>query len=303
MALLTDSLALGQAGRAPLADYFVLGSRLKSAGDSATQVLFLQVAWALWGLDNALAGTPAQRDLRKYARARLGPMLAKLGWKASASDSATTLNLRGELIGVLGRFGDEPTLSKSAALFAAERKGGPAIDPSIRPAVLGNVARRADAAVFAEFVRRMIAADRVEDREVYASALANVENPDLARRFLALSLEDTLPPDIASSLPGRLAGSPAHGELAYTFARDHFDVLARKQSEQGRAHLLPDAASGFNDEARAATLIVDQQRLVGAAGDLAAKGVAGEIALRSRIKSRNGVTLTGDLARIAAASR
>jgi hypothetical protein len=31
---------------------------------------------------------------------------------------------------------------------------------------------------------------------------------------LDLSLEDTLPPDIASSLPGTLAESPAHGELA-----------------------------------------------------------------------------------------
>ena len=296
MALLTDSLALGQAGRAPLADYFAIASRVRSAGDAATQVLFLQVEYALSGLDNALAGTPAQGDLRKYARSKLGPMLARLGWKVSPSDSAVALNLRNELIAALGRFGDEPTLRKSAALFAAERRGAPAIDPSIRPAVMANVARRADAEIYAALVRRMIAAERVEDRKLYASALANVENPVLARRLLDLSLEDTLPPDIASSLPRMLAQSPAHGELAYTFTRDHFDVLSRKRTEGGRAYLLPGAASGFNDEAHATALLADQQRLIGAAGDKAAREAAGEIELRGRIKSRNGASLAADLA-------
>jgi aminopeptidase N len=275
----------------------VLAHRLQPATDPATQVLYMQAAFALSGLDNALAGAPAQRELRKYARGRLSPMLARLGWKVSPADGAVTRNLRGELIETLGRLGDEPTLRKSAELFRAERRGGARIDPSIRPAVMANVARRADADVYAELVKRLAAAERAEDRELYASALAGVEDRDLARRLLALSLEDTLPPNVAASLPGMLAQTPAHGELAYAFTRENFDALARKSSEWGRAYLLPRAASGFNDEAKVAALLADQQRLVGAAGDRAARQTAGDIEFRSRIKARNGTSLSADIAR------
>jgi len=291
MALLTDTLALAQAEVLPLGDYFALVTQLRPSGDPATEVLYMQAINALFNLDNALAGTQAQTELRRFARGNLGPMLSKLGWNASKSETAVTLNLRKELIENLGRFGDEPTLRKSAELFAEERKNGSSIEPSIRPAVMANVARRADADVYTELVRRMMAADRVEDRELYASALGNVEDPELARRFLALSLEDKLPPDLASSLPGMLARLPAHGELAYTFTRDHFDALSLKQSEWGRAFLLPRAAATFNDAERARTLLSDQPRLVGEAGDKAAKEMAGDIELRSRIKSRNGASL------------
>jgi hypothetical protein len=162
---------------------------------------------------------------------------------------------------------------------------------------MANVARRADADVYAELVRRLIAADRVEDRRLYAAALANVENPELARRLLALSLEDTLPPEIAGSLPGRLAGSSAHGEMAYAFTRENFDALSRKESEWGRAWLLPNAAMGFNDEARARTLLIDQKRLVGDSGDKAAKETAAAIELRSRIKTREAAALAISLSR------
>ncbi len=303
MALLTDTLALAQAGRLPLADYLALAASLKPSRDAATQVLFQQKVWALQGLDIALEGTPAQRDFRKYARGGLRPMLSQLGWTAAAADGAVTLNLRNSLIEALGQFGDETVLRKSAALFAAERKGGPAIDPTIRPAVMGNVARRADAEVYAELVRRLKSADRVEDRWLYASALGHVESRELAQRLLALSLEDTLPPDIASRLPRMLADATVHGDLAYAFTRDHYDALAAKESEWGRSNLLPGAASNFNDAAKAAAMLGDQKRLLGAAGDKAASETAGDIELRDRIKSRNGATLSADLARIGAATR
>jgi aminopeptidase N len=267
MALLTDTLALGQAEVLPLGDYFALVAQLRPSVDQATEVLFMQTINAFFNLDNALAGTQGQTELRRIARASLAPMLSKLGWSASKSETAVTLNLRKELIENLGRFADEPTLRKSAELFAEERNSGSSVEPSIRPAVMANVARRADTDVYTELVRRMMAAERVEDRELYASALGNVEDPELARRFLALSLEEKLPPDIASWLPGMLARLPAHGELAYTFTRDHFDALSRKQSEWGRAFLLPRAAATFNDAERAKTLLSDQQRLVGEAGD------------------------------------
>jgi hypothetical protein len=156
---------------------------------------------------------------------------------------------------------------------------------------LANVGRRADAEIFAELVKRMTTATRVEDGWLYAEALAHVEDAVLARQFLALTLGDTLPTQMVSWLPGMVAGNHTHGAMAYGFVVDNFDVLSRKTSEQGRPHLLPSAASGFNESARATALIADQKRLLGDAGEKTAKQAAAAIELKSRIRTRDGASL------------
>ena len=125
LALLTDTFALGQAGRIPLAEYFALLGQLRPARDPATLVLFLQADYALSNLNGAMYGSPAQKALHAYAQRKLGPMLGHLGWTVAPSDTAVALGLRNELIEALGMFGDGATLRKSMALFTAERNGGP----------------------------------------------------------------------------------------------------------------------------------------------------------------------------------
>jgi ERAP1-like protein len=241
--------------------------------------------------------TPAQKALHGYARNKLGPMLGQLGWSISPSDTAVALGLRNDLIEALGMFGDEATLAKSMYLFKAERKGGPAIDPSIRPGVMANVGLQADAEIFAELVKRMTTATRVEDGWLYASALAHVEDAALARQFLALIIGDTVPTQMVSWLPGMVAANFTHGAMTYAFVLDNFDALSRKASEQGRPHLLPGAASGFNESARATALIADQMRLLGDAGEKTAKETAAAIELKSRISERDGASLAASLSR------
>ncbi len=247
--------------------------------------------------------TPAQDSLHGYARSKLGPMLGQLGWSVSPSDTAVALSLRNELIEALGMFGDETTLRKSMELFKAERNGGAAIDPSIRPGVMANVGRRADAEVFAELVKRMTTAIRVEDGWLYASALAHVEDAALARQFLALTLGDTVPTQMVSWLPGMVAGNYTHGAMTYAFVLDNFDALSRRTSEQGRRHLLSGAASGFNESARATALIADQKRLLGDAGEKIAKETAAAIELKSRIRTRDGASLAAILSRATTGKR
>jgi len=297
LALLTDTFALGQAGRIPLAEYFALLDQLRPARDPATLVLYLQAANALSNLNGAMYGTPAQEPLHAFARKKLGPMLELLGWSASPSDAAIALGLRNDLIEALGRFGDDAALRKSMDLFKSERSGGPAIEPSIRPGVMKNVGRRADADIYAELVKRMTTANSVEDGWLYASALARVEDKALARQFLELALGDAVPNHMVSWLPGMVAGNYTHGAMTYAFVLDNFDALSRKTSDQGRPHLLPGAASGFNEAARATALIADQKRLMGDAGEKTAKETAAAIELKSRIRERDGKSLATTLSR------
>ena len=296
MALLTDTFALGQAGRIPLAEYFALLSRLSPANDPATLVLFQQASFAMSNLSGAMHGTPTEKLVRDFARRKLSPMLGLLGWRNSPSDTAVALSLRNSLIEALGMFGDEATLRESMDLFDAERKGGAVIDPAIRPGVMANVGRQADAEIFAELVRRMATATRVEDGWLYASALARLEDPVLARQFLGLTLGDAIPNHIVPWLPSMVASHHVHGAMTYAFVLDNFDALSRKASAQGRPYLLPGAASGFNTSERAASLIADQRRLLGDSGEKTAKEAAAAIDLKSRIRTRDSTSLAASLA-------
>ncbi len=199
---------LGQAGRIPLSEYFALLNQLRPARDPATLVLFLQADYALLEperRDGRHAG--AKVALHGYARRKLGPMLEQARLDAYRRPTrAVALGLRNELIDALGRFGDDTTLKKSRSSSTPSATVVPAIDPSLRPGVLANVGRKAMPDVYAELVKRLTTATRVEDGWLYASALAHVEDPALARQFLALTLGDTVPTQIVSWLPGMVAG-------------------------------------------------------------------------------------------------
>jgi len=130
-----------------------------------------------------------------------------------------------------------------------------------------------------------------------------VEDAALAKAFLALTLGDTVPTQIVSWLPGMVADNYSHGAMAYAFVLDNFDTLSRKNSEQTRPFLLPGAASGFNEAARATALIADQKRLMGDAGEKAAKETAAAIELKSRIRERDGASLATTLSRAASVKK
>ena len=91
--------------------------------------------------------------------------------------------------------------------------------------------------------------------------------------------------------------------MAYAFVLDNFDALSRRNTEQTRPFLLPGAASGFNEATRATALIADQSRLLGDAGEKAAKEAAAAIELKSRIRKRDSASLATSLSRITTGKR
>ncbi len=301
---MTDTFALGQAGRIPLTEYFALLDHLQPARDAATLVLYLQVESALSNLYGAMYGSPAQTALEAYAQRKLGPMLELLNWTVASGDSAVAQSLRNKLIEALGKFGDVGTLRKSTALYAVERSGGVALDPSLRPGILANVGRSADAEVYSDLVRRLETATRVEDGWLYASALSHVEDPALARQFLEITLGDKVPiaDRVVAAGHGRRQ-SEKQGNGLCLRDRKFPTRCQRRHSEYTRPFLLSGAASGFNDATKATALIADQKRLLGNAGEKAAKEAAATIELKSRIRLRESASLATSLSRATTGKR
>ena len=64
---------------------------------------------------------PAHRAmLARFASAKLGPAMRRLGWAPRPGERANDAVLRGELLGILGGIGDPAVVAEARRRFAAD---------------------------------------------------------------------------------------------------------------------------------------------------------------------------------------
>ncbi|MEG0822784.1 MAG: M1 family metallopeptidase [Burkholderiaceae bacterium] len=287
IAITADMAALAASGRLRLADYLEWIAAPAPRSASEWQAILSQ----LEAFDQALAGTPAQAALRRWGRERFAPELARLGWEPGRDEEQPTLRLRNQLIDLLGRFDDAPTIERARALHASG-----AVPPSIVAGVVNAVARHANAAQLDALLAERKAARGQEEVYRLGHALSLVRDPVLAERVLALTLSEEWEPPSAAWLAGQVGPGSGNTELGWSFMRQNFSAISAKASDWGRLWLLPSAADGFNDAARADELIAAQEAALGEPGRDAARQVAERIRERAELRAREGHRLAAEMA-------
>ena len=293
VSLLSDTFALAQAGELPMSRWFALVALIPQVNGAARTTLFDLAGHSFVFLDDAMAGTPTQPLVRAAARRVLAPELARLGWLDRRGDDAQTQKLRGALIERLARFDDAPTIAQALRRFDADEAGRAPLAATIRSQVLQAAGMHADRARFDQLLARFKAAGGEEDRWMYAQALAGGRDAQRAQELLATSLTGLTSPNIAIALPRLVSDRSPFGAVAYDFTIEHWDALAQLAGDAmfGKHWLLPGAASRFNEPARAAQLVEDQQRKAGADGAVPAARTAARIALLWAVRQRDAVAL------------
>jgi len=294
--LLSDTFALAQAGRVPMASYFTLLAAIPQVNAADRATLFSMASDGLAFLDEAMAGTPAQRKVRAAGRLFFAPELSRLGWLPGPQDDPETLKLRGLLISQLARFDDRSAIERARQLFDLDESGKAMLAASIRASVVEAAGIHADRAQFDQLLARLKAASSEEDRLMYAHALAAGRNAGRARKFLSVSVAGVAAPNIASDIPRAVSERSPFGEMAYSFTLAHWEQLAALSGTEGRNWLLPSAASRFNDLERAERLLVDQRRKAGEDGASPAARVVARIQLLSAVKRRDAANIEKHLA-------
>jgi aminopeptidase N len=288
--LLSDTFALAQAGRVPLASYFALLARIPGVHDVDRAVLYSMANDGLGFLDASMAGTSAQRQVRAAGRRLFAPELSRLGWTPKERDDAEALKLRGLLIDALAHFDDQGVVERAGRLFDQDESGRIRLEPSIRASVIAAVGTHADRNQFDRLVARLKSAGSEEDLQMYALALAAGRDAERAREFLALSLAGVIAPNVASHIPGLIGEESPLGDMAYGFTLANWEPLAALAGTIGKTWLLPAAASRFNDLARAERLMADQRRTAGEDGTSPAARIADQIRLRAVVKRRDAAS-------------
>jgi aminopeptidase N len=241
LGLIYDSRALGEAGYAPLTDFLQIA---KQADGVEEPVVLRALIGQLAAIDDFYKGLPQQAAFRAFARARLAPTFARLGWDAKAGESDNTALLRRTLLATLGQFDDPAVIAEARKRFAGLIANPGSLKGAARLTVLGIVATHADAATWDQLHEMARTSTESTDRTRLYRDLGASHDPALADKALALALTKEPPPTDA---PNLIRGvSAVFPEKAYDFAIAHRAQVDPLIEPTSRTNFY----AGLADEAR-----------------------------------------------------
>ncbi|MCX5725081.1 MAG: ERAP1-like C-terminal domain-containing protein [Nitrospirae bacterium] len=167
-------------------------------------------------------------------RARVGPAVEELGWAPKSGESEGTKQLRGDLIGAMGKLGnDSATQDRAAELYQAYRKDVTAVDPNIVPALVSILAHRGDEARYDEFDAGFRAASTPQEERRYLFSLATFQQKPLFERTLARTISGEIRTQDAPFLVSAVLGNVSGRELAWDFVKANWEKMDQLFPKQG----------------------------------------------------------------------
>ena len=157
-----------------------------------------------------------------------------MGWTVQAGENELVRQLRSELIGALGRLGNDPaTQARAVELYATARKDPAAVDPNLLPALVSILAFTGDAARYEEFAERFKAAATPQEERRYLFSLAMFRQEALLDRTLAKTLDGQIRIQDAPFMVGAVMSNVYGREQGWRFVKKNWDVLDQRFPKQG----------------------------------------------------------------------
>jgi aminopeptidase N len=280
---LADGWAMVQAGRAEPPSYLAL---VEVIGIDDRRPVWDQVITVFASLNRLSRGRAERPALQRFARAKLRPVLDRLGWDGSGSGDDDDTLLRSSLIRTLGELGDEEVIAEAKRRFARFLDNPQTLPSALRDAVTHVVGIAADRATHDTLLTLARKTAVTNERVRYYYAAASARDEALARATLALTLTDELPGTIVTGVINSVAFSGEQPDLAWEFLQKNYDALLAKQGPQFRDQFIANFMTNFSDERRAAELAAFAPVQATSGGRVMAGRAQETIAISADLKAR-----------------
>jgi len=228
--LVNDVWATTVAGLMPLDSYLDLTGRFATERDKNVWAVLIDSFAFL----NRVIEPVDRPALEGFVRHRIGPAAAAVGWVTRSGESDLTRQLRSELIGALGRLGNDPaTQARAKEFYTIARKDQAAVDPNLLPALVSILAFTGDAARYDEFTERFKTARTPQEERRYLFSLASFTQTALLDRTLAKTLDGEIRTQDAPFVVSAVLGNVYGREQGWNFVKAHWDKMAQRFPKQG----------------------------------------------------------------------
>jgi puromycin-sensitive aminopeptidase len=228
--LVNDVWATTVAGMTPLENYLDLTGRLAQERDKNVWAMLIDSFAFL----NRIIEPSDRPALEAFVRTRIGPAVTAVGWASQSGESDLTRQLRSELIGALGRLGNDPaTQARAVELYTVSRRDPAAVDPNLLPALVSILAFIGDTARYDEFIERFKTAKTPQEERRYLFSLASFKQTALLERTLAKTLNGEIRTQDAPFIVSAVMGNVYGREQGWSFVKTNWDQMARRFPKQG----------------------------------------------------------------------
>lgn len=229
-ALVTDAWATTVAGLMPLPEYLRLTAHFKTERDKNVWAALID-AFSFLNRTIAPEDRPA---LEALVCDRVKPAVTHLGWDPQPGESDLARQLRGDLLGVLGRFGnDSATQQEAMERYQRYRKDPSTADSNVVPALVAILAHTGDEARYDEFLALYRTASTPQEERRYLFSLASFQHKELLARTLARTINGEIRTQDAPFIVGAMLMSVYSRELTWDFVKANWDHMDRLFPKQG----------------------------------------------------------------------
>jgi puromycin-sensitive aminopeptidase len=226
----SDAWATTLSGLTPLSDYLGLTRHFVQERDKNVWAVLLD---SLSFLNRIIA--PNERpSLEAFVRALVAPAVQELGWEQRPGENDLIRQLRGELLGSLGKLGNDPATQEQAlARYRQYRENAATVDPNIVPALVAILAHTGDEARYEEFSQRYKNAATPQEERRYLFSLTAFKSPALLGRTLARTIDGEIRTQDAPFVVGAGLGNVYNRELAWEFVKTNWQKMDQLFPKQG----------------------------------------------------------------------
>ena len=228
--LVNDAWATTVAGLMPITDYLDLTGQFIGDRDKNVWAILID-SFAFLNRIIEPADRPA---LEAFVRTRVGPVAAEVGWTGKPDESDLMRQLRSELIGALGRLGNDPgTQARAGELYSISRKDPAVVDPNLVPALVSIMAFTGDVARYEEFFERFRKASTPQEERRYLFSLAAFQQPALLDRTLSMTLNGEIRVQDAPFMVSAVMSNVYGRKQGWAFVKTNWDQMDRRFPKQG----------------------------------------------------------------------
>lgn len=228
--LVSDVWATTVSGLTPLSDYLYLTSHFTGERDKNVWAVLLDSFSFL----NRIIAAEDRPVLEAFIRARLMPAVTELTWNPQSGEDELVRQLRGELIGALGKLGNDSAFQAQAAEQYQRYRSDPScVDPNIVPALVTILAHTGDEPRYNEFFDHSRTATTPQEERRYLFSLAAFQPPALLTRTLARTISGEIRTQDAPFVVSAVLGNVYGREQAWAFVKTNWDQMDRLFPKQG----------------------------------------------------------------------
>lgn len=229
-ALVSDAWATTMAGLTPLREYLRLTRHFTNDRDKNVWAVLLDSFSFL----NKIISPEDRSTLETFVRGCIQPAINELGWDARPGESDLLRQLRGDLLGAIGKLGNDAATQQDAAdRYQRYRQDPTTVDPNIVPALVAILAHTGDEARYDEFSERYRTASTPQEERRYLFSLAVFALPSLARRTLERTTNGEIRTQDAPFVVGALLTNVYSRDVAWEFVKTNWDQMDRLFPKQG----------------------------------------------------------------------